>query len=121
MDDRRDFALLLQLLKERCNRRGKLDTQICKEADISPSYFSRLCSGERKAPSRETVICLAIGLELGVEGTNVLLQSADYAPLRGNQRYMEKYGLDPYGNWITELLDSVLQDPSLLDLLDQFY
>ena len=55
---------------------------VVRRAWIDPGYLSKLLSGEKTNPSRDTVIRLAVfGLALSRYETDDLLIAASYAPL----------------------------------------
>ena len=83
---------LLDLLNE---REGK-DSEVYKRAEVSRQLFSKIVSNRDYQPTKNTVIQLAIGLELDVAGTQKLLDRAGYALTRSSktdlvvQYYIEK-------------------------------
>ncbi len=68
--------LLNQLLKEKnCSK-----IEAIKGAELNEIYGYQIFSGKR-IPSRDKLICIAIGIELSLEETQTLLKSAGFAPL----------------------------------------
>ena len=68
--------LLNQLLKEKnCNK-----IEAIKGAELNEIYGYQIFSGKR-IPSRDKLICIAIGIKLSLEETQTLLKSAGFAPL----------------------------------------
>jgi hypothetical protein len=71
-----------KLLRELWERSEKSQADIARDAWIDPGYLSKLLSGEKDKPSRDTVIRLAVfGLNLTRYETDDLLIAASYAPL----------------------------------------
>jgi len=62
------------------NLKGEKPVQIIKRGDIEASYGHRLFTGAR-TPSRDTVLQMAFGLELGTDETQQLLKVAHASPL----------------------------------------
>ncbi len=68
--------LLNQLLKEKnCSK-----IEAIKGAELNEIYGYQIFSGKR-IPSRDKLICIAIGIKLSLEETQTLLKSAGFAPL----------------------------------------
>ena len=72
---------LLDLLNE---RDGK-DSEVYKRAEVSRQLFSKIVSNRDYQPTKNTVIQLALGLELDVAGTQKLLARAGYALTRSSK------------------------------------
>ena len=67
---------------------GKSRYKLAQYSGISEAYLLRLESGERRNPSRDTVLKLALALVAGASSVslcdvNELLLAGDYAALRG--------------------------------------
>lgn len=60
------------------NRTGMTNAQIYKKANLSKSVFSSIMSNKDRIPKKNTVIALAIALELDLECTERLLMKAGY-------------------------------------------
>ncbi len=60
------------------NRKGMTNVEIYKRANLSKSVFSSIMSNENRIPKKNTVIALAIALELDLECTERLLMKAGY-------------------------------------------
>jgi hypothetical protein len=66
-----------------CNlvvEKGTTKALVIKRAEVNGIYGYQLFSGERN-PSRNTLLCLCVGLALNVEESQQLLKIAGYAPL----------------------------------------
>ena len=57
-----------QMVRSLCEERGLVPEQVILRAEIDRTYGHQLFSGVRR-PSRDKVIQLALGMELGVEET----------------------------------------------------
>jgi transcriptional regulator with XRE-family HTH domain len=69
-------------LREKWERIDKSQADIARDAWIDPGYLSKLISGEKAKPSRDTIIRLAtFGMGLTRYDTDDLLIAAEYAPL----------------------------------------
>lgn len=55
----------------------KSDSEIYKKANVDRRLFSKIRSGKR-IPSKITIICLSLALQLSVKDTNLLLSKAGY-------------------------------------------
>lgn len=73
---------LMDILYE---REGKMSA-VYKRAEISKQIFSNILNKEDYRPTRDTVIQLAIGLELDLPQTQKLLDKAGYTLSRGSRR-----------------------------------
>ena len=61
------------------DKKGVPDSQIYKKAGIDRRHFSKIRSNTDYHPSKNTVIALAIALELNKNDTDFLLKSAGYS------------------------------------------
>ena len=71
---------LSQLLAELLECQGLKKSQVIKDAELSEVYGYQIFSGVR-VPERKKLLCLAIGMKLNIEQTQMLLKCAGYAPL----------------------------------------
>ena len=62
------------------------EVKVYKKANISRQLFSKIRSDDNYHPERDTVIALAMGMELNVEETNQLLYKAGYIFTEDNKR-----------------------------------
>lgn len=69
-----------QMIRSLCEERGLVPEQVILRSEIDRTYGHQLFSGVRR-PSRGKVIQLALGMELGVEGTQRLLRAAGKSEL----------------------------------------
>lgn len=75
-----ELTVVLQKFRAQMQR---TQAAVARETWLDESYISRLFSGERTNPSRDTVILLsAFGLGLDLPDTEELLLVAGYRPLR---------------------------------------
>ncbi len=72
---------LMELLRERSGR----DSEVYKRAEVSKQLFSRILSDMDYHPARNTVIQLAFGLQLDLQRTQKLLETAGYALSRSSK------------------------------------
>jgi len=72
---------LLDLLKER----GGKDSEVYKRAEVSKQLFSKILNNRDYQPTKNTVIQLAVGLQLDLPQTQKLLEKAGYALTRSSR------------------------------------
>jgi len=84
-----EFALLLKQLR---NKAKKSRYAVAQYTGLDQAYLLRLETGERKKPSKEAVLMIALGLvqgsmDIDIYDVNELLHAAGYSPLetRGNR------------------------------------
>ncbi|MBT2679894.1 hypothetical protein J7E38_12845 [Bacillus sp. ISL-35] len=61
------------------DKKGSTDAEVYKKAGIDRRLFSKIRSNPDYRPSKNTVIALALGLELSKKETDKLLSSAGYS------------------------------------------
>lgn len=61
--------------------KGFTNKEVIEKAGFSKDYFYQVINGRKKQPSRDKVLQLCIGLELGVEEANTLLKKANHNEL----------------------------------------
>ena len=79
------FSVLLRSLRERS---GKSRYRLAQFCGVNEAYLLRLESGERRNPTRDTVVKLGLALvaessAVTLDDVNELLLAASYAPLLG--------------------------------------
>lgn len=67
-------------LRALCEARGERPEQVIRRADIERSFGHQIFRGARR-PSRDTVLRLAFGFALDLEGAQALLRHAACGPL----------------------------------------
>lgn len=68
-----------QTLFSQIDEKGAVDSEIYKKAGIDRRHFSKIRSNPNYRPSKNTVIALALALELDRDETEHLLDSAGYS------------------------------------------
>jgi O-acetyl-ADP-ribose deacetylase (regulator of RNase III) len=58
--------------------KNKSEVEVYKHANIDRKLFSKIRTGKDYVPSKRTILALAIGLELDLHETDILLESAGY-------------------------------------------
>ncbi len=84
-----DSALNLtfvDMLTRYINMRGWRDSKVYKAAQIDRRLFSKIMSDREYKPAKDTVLALAIALELTLQQTNDLLDRAGYTLSHSNKR-----------------------------------
>ena len=79
------FSVTLKTLREKS---GKSRYRLAQCSGLDEGYLGRLESGERRNPSRDTVIKVGVALvqdttEVSIHDVQELLLAAGFAPLRG--------------------------------------
>ena len=69
------------LLRHHLERDGRSLNRIAQAASVDVAYLWRLKSGERRQPSRDVLIRLALVLHLEPEELDELLVATDLAPI----------------------------------------
>ena len=68
-----------EMLLRKIDEAGIKDSECYKRANVSKQLFSKIRSNPHYRPKKETVIAFALALELNLDDTNALLQSAGYS------------------------------------------
>ncbi len=70
---------LQQKLFQFINQQGASDTEIYKRAGLDRKHFSKIRSNPDYRPTKNTILALALALELNEEDTEELLETAGYS------------------------------------------
>lgn len=68
-----------QMLLRKIDEKNLKDSQVYKKANIDRRHFSKIRSQKNYQPTKKTVLCLAIALELSLDETKDLLMKAGFA------------------------------------------
>lgn len=74
-----------QQLVELMEQKGIARSQLITRSGLNDIYVHQILSGHRR-PSRDKLLCLALGLELDAEQVQSLLKGCGYAPLYAKNR-----------------------------------
>lgn len=76
---------IAQYLQDLIHEKNLVKARVLKRAEINENYGYQIFMGARN-PSRNTLIQLCIGMELGLDETQSALKFAGYAPLYAKSR-----------------------------------
>lgn len=87
-----------EMLFEKIDKSGLTDVDIYKKANIDRKLFSKIRSNPAYHPRKQTVLALAIALELNIDDAIALLASAEYAFSPSNKgdlivKYLIEHGV----------------------------
>ena len=68
------------------DERGLKDSEVYKRANMSRQHFSKIRSNPQYQPKKQTVLALAIALELSLDDTRLLLERAGFALTHADER-----------------------------------
>ena len=68
------------------DERGLKDADVYKRANLSRQHFSKIRSNPRYQPKKNTVLALAVALQLSLEETSMLLERAGFAFSHADRR-----------------------------------
>ena len=72
---------LSQLLRRYFERTGESYAKVAARSWLDPAYVFRLVNGQKRRPSRDTLIKLGVGMGLSIPELDELLMAGGYAPL----------------------------------------
>jgi hypothetical protein len=84
-DSQMDNAPFHEYIQKLCAERGAIPAEIINKADLSRSFGHQLFNGIRK-PSRDKVVQLAFGFEMGLDEAQQLLKKAQERTLHPRVR-----------------------------------
>lgn len=68
------------------DQRGLKDSDVYKRANMSRQHFSKIRNNRSYRPKKQTVLALAVALELPLDDTRLLLERAGFALTRADER-----------------------------------
>jgi DNA-binding phage protein len=68
------------------DKRGLKDSDVYKRANMSRQHFSKIRSNPAYQPKKQTVLALAVALELPLDQTRLLLERAGFALTHADKR-----------------------------------
>ncbi len=80
----KDFMLsksIAEHLNDLLKEKGLAKAEVIKKSELNENYAYQLFSGLKKSPTRDKLICIAIGMQLTADETNGLLKLAGMLPL----------------------------------------
>ena len=69
-------------LRHTVNHRRLSQRRVAERSNLDAAYVNRLLTGERRNPSAQTIIKLALGLALSADETDELLDAAGYPAIK---------------------------------------
>ena len=85
IEDNKDENKFQKLLFKLIDDRGLKDSDVYNKVNVDRRLFSKIRSNEDYHPSKETIILLAISLELSLDELLQLLESASYSLPKNNK------------------------------------
>ena len=85
IEDNKDDNKFQKLLFKLIDERGLKDSDVYNKVNVDRRLFSKIRSNEDYHPSKETIILLAISLELTIDELLELLESASYSLPKNNK------------------------------------
>lgn len=84
LDNHKDYSDFQTMLFNLIDERGLKDSDVYNKVHIDRRLFSKIRSDKNYHPSKETILLLAIALELSEEELDKLLDSASYSLPKNN-------------------------------------
>ena len=99
------------LLVKAINKRGLINADVYKDANIDRRLFSKIISNEGYTPTKNTVLALAIALKLNLDETSTFLKSAGYALSRSSvtDLVVEYFIGETDGNYNIDIVNDALE------------
>ena len=72
-------ASFSETLLQMIDARGLTDSQVYHRAHLSRQHFSKIRGNQAYRPTKATVLCLAVALELSLDETRLLLERAGFS------------------------------------------
>lgn len=85
IEDNKDDNKFQKLLFKYIDERGLKDSDVYNKVNVDRRLFSKIRSNEDYHPSKETIILLALSLELSMDELLELLESASYSLPKNNK------------------------------------
>lgn len=106
------------LLLKTISKKGLVNADVYKDANIDRRLFSKIVSNDGYAPAKNTVLALAIGLKLNLDETTSLLKSAGYALSHSSKSdiIVEFFISKTDGHYNIDVVNDALQHYSLPQL-----
>ena len=85
LEEHKDYSDFQTMLFKLIDERGLKDSDVYNKVHIDRRLFSKIRSDKNYHPSKETVVLLALALELSEEELDKLLDSASYSLPKNNK------------------------------------
>ncbi|MBO4830990.1 MAG: macro domain-containing protein [Oscillospiraceae bacterium] len=102
-----------EYFRDLLNERGGNYSEVYKRAEISRQLFSKILNKKNYTPTKDTVIQLAIGLQLDMAKTQKLLEKAGYALTRSSKADLVVQYYIEHKNYSVTFINEALDDCGL--------